>query len=210
MEVFVNQIDTQNIRLSLHAMPDAMSNKVLKPVLDRMSSVGSKKMKANLRKVRRKQRKGDRWRNTGALMASIGTKPSKLMKNGALFGGFGVRRSQKFAKAKLKTVRERVSKITTFGFKKVAAGSITLANTKAGRGQRGANQIRPSNYGHLVERGHGGPVPAKAYPFVAPTAMYMKAYFRGHAPKLIRARWEPVLTQLGTKFNKTIARGRRR
>jgi len=209
MKVFLNKIDSQNIVLSLAAMPDALSKKVMKPVLDQISSVGSKKMKANLQKVRRKQRKGDRWKNTGALLASIGTKPAKAMKkSGALFGGFGVRRSAAFAKNKLKVVRNRASKITTFGFKKVPRGSIKLATAKQTKKGRAGQEIRPSNYGHLVERGHGGPVPSKAYPFVEPTARQMEAYFSASAPTMIQARWEPVLTQLGTRFNKTISRGK--
>jgi len=208
MRVFVNKIDSQNIALSMAAMPDAMSNKMMKPVMDRLSSVGAKMMKNNLKKVARRQRKGDRWKNTGALLASIGTKKTKLMKSGALFGGFGVRRSQHFAKNKLKTVRARVEKITTFGFKKVKRGSIRLATAKSKVGPRGANEIRPSNYAHLVERGHGGPIVAKAYPFAGPTAIEMEGYFRGHAPKLLKERWEPLLNQMSARFNKTIARGR--
>ncbi len=208
MQVFVNKVDTQNIAISMNAMPGALSKKVLTPVMNNLSSVASKKMKRNLKKVARRQRKGDRWKNTGALMASIGVKPTKVMKSGALFGGAGVRRSQQFAKNKLKTVRRRVERLTYFGLKKVPRGSVKLATAKANSGPRGQRQIRPSNYAHLVERGHGGPIQARAYPFVGPTAIEMTSYFRANAPRMLRARWKPALTQLGNRYNRTISRGR--
>ena len=208
MQIFVNKIDTQNIAISMAAMPGALANKVMTPVMNNLSSVAAKKMKVNLKKVARRQRKGDRWKNTGALMASIGTKPTKVMKSGALFGGAGVRRSQQFAKNKLKTVRERVAKLTYFGLKKVPRGSVRLATAKSNSGPRGQNQIRPSNYAHLVERGHGGPIQAKAYPFVGPTAIEMSSYVRANAPKMLQAKWGPALTQLGNRYNRTVTRGR--
>lgn len=210
MQVFVNQIDAQSIAISMNAMPGALSKKVLTPVMNNLSSVAAKKMKVNLKKVARRQRKGDRWKNTGALMASIGTKPTKVMKTGALFGGAGVRRSQQFAKNKLKSVRRRVERLTYFGLKKVPRGSVRLATQKANQGSRGQNEIRPSNYAHLVERGHGGPIQAKAYPFVEPTAIEMASYFRANAPRMLQARWKPALTQLGNRFNRTISRRRGR
>ena len=43
MQIFVNKIDTQNIALSMAAMPDALANKVMKPVMDQMASDGAKK-----------------------------------------------------------------------------------------------------------------------------------------------------------------------
>jgi len=207
MQVFVNKVSSTHVALSMEALPTALANKVMKPVMDNMSSYGSKLMKANLKRVARRQRKGDRWLNTGALYASIGTKPAKVMKSGAMFGGFGVRRSAAFGTNKLESVRKRVSKITNFGLKKVKRGSVKLASTKKGVGAN-TKQVRPSNYAHLVERGHAGPIHAKAYPFAEPTANEMVAYVNSNMVTKLRAKWDPALTQLGNRFNRTVSRGR--
>ncbi len=208
MRIVATKINSTNVRLSLMELPSALHNKVMKPVIDNMSSYGAKRMKANLKRVARKQQKGDRWLNTGALYASIGSKPAKSMKkSGLLFGGFGVRRSAAFGTNKLPTVRKRISRITNFGLKKVKRGSVKLASTKKGVGVN-SKQVRPSNYGHLVERGHGGPIHARAYPFAEPTAVEMESYVNSNLLNKVREKWEPALAGLGRQYSRTIARGR--
>ena len=208
MKIVATKIDSTHVRLSVSAIPNALQNKVLKPVIDNMSSYGAKRMRANLKRVARKQKKGDRWLNTGALYASIGSKPAKAMKkSGMLFGGFGVRRSASFGTNKLPTVRKRIARITNFGLKRVKRGAVVLASKKKGVGVN-SKQVRPSNYGHLVERGHGGPIYARAYPFAEPTAVEMISYVNSNMVNKIREKWDPALTALGRQYSRTINRGR--
>lgn len=201
----VSTVNTQELRIFLDAMPDAMQNKVMKPVIKALSSVGAKKMKVNLGRALAKARlhragKEERWPPTGALMASIGTKdPIKITKSGFVFGAFGVRRSQSFAKNKLAKVRKRIEERTVFGFKRVKRGDVTLATKKMGSKKSSAHEIRPSQYGHLLERGHKGPIKAQPYPFVEPTAVEMESVVASQAPVLARLRF-PAVVAAGNRY----------
>ncbi len=43
----------------------------------------------------------------------------------------------------------------------------------------------PTKYGKLVEKGHGGPHPAKAYPFLVPALNEVQRGFNGDAGEKI-------------------------
>lgn len=203
VKMTIRQINTTQIGVVLEAMPAALANKAIKPMIERVSSMGAKRMKANYKRVRRKARKGDRWQSSGALLASIGVKsPVKLMKGGtAMFGGFGIRRNQAFIKKKLKSVRSRLEKKTTFGFKRnLPRGSVRLADNKSKKGL----QVRPSRYAHLVERGHGGPIPSKPYPFVRPTAIEMEGVFRHQAPQILKELFPKIIAAEGRRLSRSL------
>jgi hypothetical protein len=208
----VATVNTQELRIFLDAMPNAMQNKVMKPVIAALSSVGAKKMKSNLKKALAKAKahradKEERWTPTGALMASIGVKsPIRITKSGFVFGAFGVRRSQSFAKNKLVKVRKRIEERTTHGFKRVKRGDVTLATKKMGSKKSSDNEIRPSQYGHLLERGHKGPIRAQAYPFVEPTAVEMESVVASQAPSLARVRFPQVVAQESRRLSKRLKR----
>lgn len=211
MRIQFTRINATEIGVVLEAMPSALRNKAMRPMVETISSIGAKKMKGNLKRSLQRAKKfrgkKERWRPSGALMASIGVRrPVKVMKNGSsLFGGFGVRRSTAFAKNKLRQVRRNLERKTTFGFRKVKRGSVTLA-TKPRR--TGPLEVRPSKYAHLVERGHGGPIPSRPYPFAEPTYLEMKSVFQTKAPQILREKWPKVLAAESRRLRRKTAKMR--
>ena len=184
----VTQINASEIQVFLQALPGAMGRKVVKTVVEKLSSRGAKVMKKHLKRVLPHRTKRDRWQPTGALMASIGVKsPIKVRQDGSAYGVFGVRRNQSFATNKLQTVRRRIERRTVHGLKRVARGSITLASRGA-RGGSDKGKIRPSRYAHLVSRGHGGPIPSRAYDFMEPTINEFNGIAKRESAALIRQR----------------------
>jgi len=194
------------LNIFLEALPDALTNKLMRPLVESLSSEGAKRLKKNLKQVLPKRSKADRWQPTGALMASIGVRrPVKLLAPGVLWGAFGVRRSQSFAKNKLKTVRKRIEKVTKFGFKRVKPGSVSLARAKRSNGPL---EIRPSRYAHLVERGTKGPVRSRAYPFLEPTRQEMESVVQSRSTQIIRDKYPKVLAAEGRRLSRKIANSR--
>lgn len=212
----ISPINTTDVRVTLQAMPGALLNKAMKPMVEKISSVGAKRMKANWKRVKRRTRKTDRWRPTGAMLASIGVKsPVKLMKSGtAMFGGFGIRRNEAFIGNKLKAVRRRLEKKTTWGFHKdLKPGSVQLAE-RGNRNKSDVLRVRPSKYAHLVERGHGGPIRSKPYPFASPTAVEMESVVKYMGPQILRANFPKVIAaerrRLSRRLGSTIRSNLRR
>ena len=126
---------------ALHALPNAVFNRVIRGANMKLMRPVLKRAKA-LAPVR-----------FGLVKEALGIKTKTYPKKGVVFTAVGIRAG--FHKAigsevKRKAIRGEGGKFQSAGTKKF---NYVLS---------------PSKYAHLVELGHGGPMPAPAHPFVRP------------------------------------------
>jgi len=123
----------------------------LKNGVDKAARITARVMKALLTRKR-----------TGLLGRSIGVKVSRRS-NGNVYAKIGPRRKfvglmyrfRRKGSRHFRSIRAReAGGFAAAGYKITKTGAVTI--------------IKPTKYAHLVERGHGGPHPARGYPFMKP------------------------------------------
>lgn len=198
---------TQNgadMAVVLKEVPSTLGRRMVRASLNKITSRGAKLTKANLKRALPRRGKDARWQPTGALYASIGSKPAKQLKGGSgvYWGAFGARRNKSFGGNKLKKVRRNMAKRTILGFRKIPKGSMQFAGFAEGPQKK--NVIRPSRYAHLVEKGHGGPIKARAYPFLEPAHSQLTPYVNQIMTQDLRVQYPKVLQQEINRLKKKL------
>ena len=193
-----------NMAVVLDAVSSTLGKRMIRASLNKITSRGAKLTKANLKRALPRRGKDARWQPTGALYASIGSKPAKQLKGGGgvYWGAFGARRNKSFGGNKLRKVRRNMAKRTNLGFKKIPKGSMQFAGFTEGPQKK--NVIRPSRYAHLVEKGHGGPIKAQAYPFLGPAYNQLKPYVNQIMTQDLRVQYPKVLQQEINRLKKKL------
>jgi hypothetical protein len=203
----INLTMTQNgadMAVVLDAVSTSLGSRMLRASLNKITARGAKLTKANLKRVLPRRGKDARWQPTGALYASIGRKTARKIKGGkgVYWGAFGARRNKSFGGNKLRKVKRNMSKRTNLGFKKIPKGSMQFAGFTEGPQKK--NVIRPSRYAHLVEKGHGGPIKAKAYPFLAPAYNQLKPYVNQIMTQDLKVQYPKVILQEINRLKKKL------
>jgi hypothetical protein len=203
----INLEMTQNgadMAVVLKEVPSTLGRRMVRASLNKITSRGAKLTKANLKRALPRRGKDARWQPTGALYASIGSKPAKQLKGGSgvYWGAFGARRNKSFGGNKLRKVRRNMAKRTNLGFRKIPKGSMQFAGFAEGPQKK--NVIRPSRYAHLVEKGHGGPIKARAYPFLGPAHSQLTPYVNQIMTQDLRVQYPKVLQQEINRLKKKL------
>lgn len=177
VRVIIDRDDLRHLEMVMRTLPRRVGIKTLRIALNAWGGVVKDKAKSLAR------------RETGLLSKSIGVKvtipdasrnvkhhgkPAYVVVGPKRKSGRFMRRTSTgslkgFGKAQ-KELKAQRNFFKTAGANPLARERLAVRMTKK---QFGAAQYRnPTRYAHLVEKGHGGPRPAKAYPFIGPAQDY--------------------------------------
>jgi HK97 gp10 family phage protein len=158
----------EDVVATLREMPQRTVERALKPAVDKAARLVARAAKTNVTR-----------RLTGMLKASIGTRTKA--RRGSVTAVIGPRRSSTIM---------RGSGGTKFQ-------SSTRWRKNRDTKNAGLKNVVPTRYAHLIEKGHGGPHKAPAYPFLGPA---MKSTSR-QAQALVAA-------ELRTNLDKILAKSK--
>lgn len=223
----------EHIVRMLRALPDAIRNEILEPIIKQLCRDGAKIAKMTLRRILPKRDpKTRRWdRPTGALYDSLGMKtvPRSRMRNKQIVVGyFGARLDFRVTKR----TAQKVKRIRNIDPARAFVGRVRFpaGHPKAGRlNLRQSGAIQPFKYIHLVEGGHKGVFasrlkrgsdgrtmpgtgrtyiipPARPYPFMSVAERQVRAIANSTAPAMMNQMFPKVVNRVAARIARRAVR----